>query len=410
MELYLQTAREVIAQCRSLAECTEQPGFTTRSFLSEPMRDVHALLRRWMEAAGISVSIDAVGNLRGSYAARQPQARRLLIGSHLDTVPRAGAYDGMLGVVAGAALVKLLGGRRLEFHIEIIGFSEEEGVRFGVPFIGSRALTGDIDEALLGRVDANGVSVADAIRAYGLDPSRTAEAQAGDDALAYFEVHIEQGPVLESLDLPLGIVELVVGQSRAHVTFTGRANHAGTTPIGLRHDALAGAAEWISLVEKEARSTAGLVATVGRLDVEPGAANVIPGLVRASLDVRHARDEARTSAVGRLRRHAEQIASERGLDVSWEARLDQASVPMDTSLTTALEKAVASSGYPIHRMASGAGHDAMIVARKMPAAMLFLRTPRGISHHPSEAVRVEDVAAALHAGLAFLDELEARHE
>jgi allantoate deiminase len=397
---------DVIARCRLLAELTEEPGFTTRTFLSEPIHAVHAHLRGWMESAGMSVVVDHAGNLRGVYPsnrlADRPGAPRLFIGSHLDTVPNAGAFDGILGVVLGVALIEGLNGRRMPYGIEVIGFSEEEGVRFGVPFIGSRALIGDVDDHLL-------TMIADAIVAFGLDPKRINEARAGDDALGYLEFHIEQGPVLDSLDLPLGIVETISGQSRLNVLFEGHANHAGTTPMSLRHDALAGAAEWIGTVEREARAVPGAVATVGRVNVSPGASNVIPGSATASLDVRHAEDAVRHDLVARLLRCAEKIATDRCLTVSIEQRLDQAAVTMDRGLVKLLERAVATTGRPVHRMASGAGHDAMIVARCMPAAMLFLRSPGGISHHPDESVLAGDVAAALEAGLLFLEELEQRH-
>jgi len=233
-------AQEVIRRCRLLADCSEEPGFTTRTFLSAPMHDVHRHLRQWMEASGMTVSVDAAGNLRGLYPAASPpappgaapaayvpgaaHAARLFIGSHLDTVPRAGAFDGVLGVVLGVALVESLGGRHFPFAIEVLGFSEEEGVRFGVPFIGSRALTGGLDKEALSVRDAQGRTIGDAIRAYGLDPSRVADAQAGGGALGYLEFHIEQGPVLDTLGAPLGIVDAIVGQSRFAVTFTGAAN------------------------------------------------------------------------------------------------------------------------------------------------------------------------------------------
>jgi allantoate deiminase len=390
---------EVIARCRALAECSEEPGFTTRTFLSPPMQDVHARLREWMEQAAMHVRIDPAGNLRGVYAASRPDAPRLYVGSHLDTVPHAGAFDGILGVVMGVALVEQLRGRPLKFHIEVVGFSEEEGVRFGVPFLGSRAFIGEP----LGdrRVD-------DAISAFGLDPSKIAEAQADPAALGYLEFHIEQGPVLEDLSLPLAVVDAIVGQSRYEVRFEGQANHAGTTPMRLRRDALAAAGEWITAVEREARATEGLVATVGRLEAWPGAVNVIAGSVRASLDVRHRDDGFRLGAVQRLLRCSSQIAGRREISVTWEERLDQPAVPMDSNLSQILERALADSGRATHRMASGAGHDAMIVARRMPVAMLFLRSPRGISHHPDEAVLPEDVAAALSTGARFLELLEAQ--
>jgi allantoate deiminase len=332
----------------------------------------------------------------------RPEAPRLFIGSHLDTVPNAGAFDGILGVLLGVALVEMLASRRTKFHIEVIGFSEEEGVRFGIPFIGSRALIGDVDQELL-------AIARDAIAAFGLDPSRIHEAQAGPDALGYLEFHIEQGPVLEKLGLPLGIVDAIVGQSRGDVTFEGRANHAGTTPMNLRRDALAGAAEWIGLVEQHARSTAGLVATVGSINVSPGAGNVISGTARASVDVRHADDAVRRDAVNRLVECARQIAVRRGLEFRWAPRLDQSTVAMDAALSDLLDSLPRPLHSPLHRMTSGAGHDAMIVARRMPAAMLFLRSPGGISHHPDESVLAEDVAAALQAGMGFLERLDARH-
>jgi len=406
MEQLLSQARTVIDRCRSLAACTEEDGFTTRTFLSAPMREVHARLGSWMEQVGMTVSIDAAGNLRGCYCAADARAARLFLGSHLDTVPRAGAFDGVLGVMLAVALVDLLGGRRLKFPIEVIGFSEEEGVRFGVPYIGSRALVGAVDRELLERRDVNGLRVTDVLEAFGLDPSRIGEAQLAGNAIGYLEFHIEQGPVLEYLDLPLGVVDTIVGQSRLDIVFDGSANHAGTTPMHLRRDALAGAAEWIGVVEGKGREVSGLVATVGCLDVEPGADNVIVGRARASLDVRHADDAIRREAVSSLLGCADQIAARRGLSVSSRKRLDQNAVAMDPSLTNTLEQAAARAGYPVHRITSGAGHDAMIVARRIPAAMLFLRSPGGISHHPDESVRTDDVAAALATGLRFLEEME----
>jgi len=389
--------QKIIARCRRLAECSEEPGYITRTFLSLPMHEIYALLRGWMEQAGMKVHVDAVGNLHGVYPASRPDAARLYVGSHLDTVPHAGAFDGILGVVLGVALVEQRAGNRMPFHIEVIGFSEEEGVRFGVPFIGSRAFAGD--PLRDSRID-------EAARAFGLDPSRIIEAQADAGAIGYLEFHIEQGPVLDNLGLPLGLVEAIVGQSRLTVRFRGQANHAGTTPMHLRRDAMATAAEWIAAVEREACGTDGLVATVGRLNAQPAAVNVIAETAEASLDIRHPIDAVRTAAATRLLRCADQIAARRGLTLSSELHLDQAAVPMDPELTHILGRA---GGGNLHRMASGAGHDAMIVARRMPAAMLFLRSPGGISHHPDETVLPEDVAAALAVGMRFLECLEAQN-
>jgi allantoate deiminase len=398
-------AREVVQCCRLLAEYSEEPGCTTRTFLTPPMREVHAHLRAWMERSGMAVRLDDAGNLRGVYQASSPNPTRLFIGSHLDTVAHAGAFDGVLGVVLAIAIVDGLEHRRLPFSIEVVGFSEEEGVRFGVPFIGSRALVGSADEELLGRLDAHGRSIVDAIRDYGLDPSSIAQARADADAIGYLEFHIEQGPVLDGLGVSLAVVDAIAGQSRFTMTFTGSANHAGTTPMYARRDALAGAAEWIGRVESLARDTRGLVATVGRITAVPGAANVIVGSCEVSLDVRHGDDAARVTAVATLLDEARRIASRRGLDVDWDTTLDQSSVAMNPALVATLERAVHARGLPVHRMASGAGHDAMIMAARMPAAMLFLRSPGGIGHHPDETVLEEDVAAALAVGHAFLDDL-----
>jgi allantoate deiminase len=398
-------AREVLDCCRHLAQCSEEPGHTTRTFLSPPMREVHTHLGGWMQRCGMTVSVDDAGNLRGLYHGAPPHARRLFIGSHLDTVTHAGAFDGVLGVVLAVALVDLLERTPLPFDIEVLGFSEEEGVRFGVPFIGSRALAGTADEDFLRRCDMNGCSIGDAIRSFGLDPSGIARAQANANAIGYLEFHIEQGPVLEQLGSPLGVVGAIVGQSRLTITFTGAAGHAGTTPMNARRDALAGAAEWITRVEQLARGTNGLVATVGRIHAAPGASNVIPGSCEVSLDVRHATDDTRTAAVAAALDQARAIASMRGLDARWITHLDQPSVAMDAQLVERLQRVVAAQGFPVHRLDSGAGHDAMVMAARMPAAMLFLRSPGGVSHHPDETVLEADIAAALTVGRALLHEM-----
>jgi allantoate deiminase len=291
------------------------------------------------------------------------------------------------------ALVEALGDKQLGFAIEVIGFSEEEGVRFGMPFIGSKALCGELQM----RPD-----IAEAIVAFGLNPAELGTARMDPNTFAYLEFHIEQGPVLESLGLPLGIVENIVGQSRLNVVFEGKANHAGTTPAHLRHDALAAAAEWIGVVERRMQEHPGLVATVGKLGVEPNAANVVPGVVRLTLDVRHASDEARKAAVGELLERAATLCHRRGIQLRAEPYLDQQTVPMDAGLVATLSRVAA----PLHRMSSGAGHDSMIVASTCPTAMLFLRSPGGISHHPDESVLVSDVEAALRAGLEFVGALQ----
>jgi allantoate deiminase len=406
----LRLAQEAIALCQELATFSETPSGTTRTFLSAPMHACHGLLGQKMSKLGMHVRVDAIGNLRGVLPGANPNAGRLLIGSHIDTVPNAGAYDGVLGVAIALVLIESLLDRQLGLTLEVIAFSEEEGVRFGVPFLGSRAVTGDLGPEDLVLKDKNGVTVADAIRDFGLDPHQIEAARMRDDVVGFLEFHIEQGPVLDTANEAVGIVEAIAGQSRFEASFFGVANHAGTTPMTHRRDALAGAAEWVSTVEREALSTNVLVATVGRLEVYPGAGNVIPGQVIASLDVRSADDSVRALAVGRMLSHAREIAQRKQLKFEAEQKLDQPAVPMNAHLVSLAVEAFRKHAIEPRLLVSGAGHDAMILARLAPAAMIFLRSPGGISHHPDEAIRVEDVATAIPIGRQLIEDLDAHYK
>lgn len=399
-------AAHVVARCRELAGITDVEGETTRTFLSPAMRRANEQVAVWMRDAGLDVRTDAAGNLRGLRASHRPDAKTFVIASHLDTVPNAGAFDGVLGVMMGIAVTEHLRHHSLPFHLEIIGFSEEEGVRFGTPFIGSRALVATLDDAFLDRRDPQGNSISDALEAYGLNADIASASLR--NALGYMEFHIEQGPALESEGLPLGVVEAIAGQSRYEVVFHGQANHAGTTPMALRRDAMAAAAEWIVEVERYAVATPGLVATTGSVQTLRGAGNVIAGEVRVTLDVRSALDTSRLDAVQHLLAFAVECGRRRDVTIANTARMQQDAVFMDTSLMRLLEDAVDSTGTVIRRIVSGAGHDAMVVAPHIPAAMLFLRTPGGLSHHPDEAVVPGDVQLGLDAGVAFLLALAAR--
>jgi allantoate deiminase len=390
--------------CQRIALCTDVPGTITRLFLSPATHEVHALLRLEMESLGMTVRVDAAGNLRAIYAASEPAAPVLLVGSHVDTVPNGGAFDGILGVALPLAVIRSLNGRRLPYAVEVIAFSEEEGIRFRMPFIGSRAVIGSLGAAELARQDADGVTITRALHAFGLDEPQSAHLTPG--TFAFVECHIEQGPVLEALGLALGVVTDIAGQTRYELTFTGTANHAGTTPMHLRRDALAAAASWIAAVERFAREQDGLVATVGMVRVEPGAANVIPGVATVSLDVRHAHDRRRELAAEHLLVEAERTAALRGVTVVTRETSRQDGVPMDCALTAELASAVEGATGVAHRMVSGAGHDAMILAARVPATMLFLRTPHGLSHHPDEAVIDADVALACEALRTFFERLE----
>lgn len=355
----------------------------------------------------MATRIDSIGNLRGLYPAALGDAPVLLFGSHIDTVPNAGRFDGILGVALALALLRSLGGRRLPYAIEVIAFSEEEGVRFCLPFIGSRALAGTLGAAEFARTDAASITLAEALTSFGLDPA--ADCAPLPRTFAFLEVHIEQGPVLDREELSLGIVTAIAGQSRLSLTFRGQANHAGTTPMRFRADALMAAVQWITAVEALARETPGLVATIGTLAVSPGAVNIIPGEVTCSLDIRHAEDKTRKHAVRRLCARAESIVQYRSLHAPVTVEITetstQQSVRMDSALTLALEAAAQRTAQPCRTMPSGAGHDAMIVAAVLPSAMLFLRTPNGLSHLPDEAVRPDDVTAALTLLSSFLEHL-----
>jgi allantoate deiminase len=381
---------------------TEEPGRITRRFLALPTHDVHAHLRRRMVDLGMTVQVDAAGNLRGR---SQTPGKRLILGSHIDTVPDAGAYDGVLGVTLALECVDLAREMGLGLAFEVIAFSEEEGVRFGVPFLGSRAVAGRFDSALLALKDAAGMTMEDAIRAYGLGPEQISAAAIGNDALGFVEIHIEQGPVLEAENLSVAAVTGIVGQTRLTIELAGQANHAGTTPMHLRRDALAGAAEWISAVEKIAAGSEGLVATVGKIEATPNAGNVVAGSARMTLDVRHLQDAIRQGAVDNLVDAANSIAARRGLAIQCTRQMDQPAVSMDERLTAYLADVMEAAGFPAKQMPSGAGHDAMVMAARMQTAMLFLRSPGGISHNPAEAVRMEDVEAALRVMRGFLQRI-----
>jgi allantoate deiminase len=395
-------AAEAIAECRLIAAMTEQPGQITRRFLTPPVAEVHAHLKARMAALGMSVSVDAVGNLRGLWQPTASDGKRLILGSHIDTVPDAGAFDGVLGVVLALEWVRIAQELDLRQSIEVIAFSEEEGVRYSVPFLGSMAVAGTFDLGMLALEDADGVRMDDAIRAFGLNAVEIPQAALGDDVLGFVEIHIEQGPVLETENLPLAVVEGIVGQSRLSFRFSGQANHAGTTPMHLRRDAMAAAAEWMIAVEAAAREEDGLVATVGKVSVQPNAGNVIPGVVELSLDIRHMSNRIRISYVKLLTRLASTIAHRRGVEVEWVQKLDEHTVHMDRMLSADLAAAVEAGGFPVRRLPSGAGHDAMVMATRVPTAMLFLRSPGGISHNPAETVLEEDVEAALKTGEFFM--------
>ncbi|HDR2709007.1 TPA: allantoate amidohydrolase [Enterobacter mori] len=394
-------AERVMARADALAAISETPDALTRVYLSAQHLQANQLVGEWMRQAGMTVWQDSVGNICGRYEGAQEGAQAVLLGSHLDTVRNAGRYDGMLGVLAAIEVVDSLHqqGLHLAQAIEIVGFGDEEGTRFGITLLGSRGITGTWPQGWLETCDAGGISVAQAMVQAGLDPARVAlAARHQDDFSACLELHIEQGPCLEQEGLALGVVEAINGARRLSCRFTGEAGHAGTVPMNHRKDALAAAAEWMVLIENTTRQRGGnRVATVGELRCLPGAVNVIPGEVALSLDIRGPQDAPLDALLAELLAQAQTIAARRGLSFSAEEFYRIAATPCDARLQDLLGQAVESVQGRSLSLPSGAGHDTIALAERWPVGMLFVRCKGGISHHPAESVMAEDVALAIEA-------------
>jgi allantoate deiminase len=397
-------AQRVVDRLMELGKISDEPGMLTRTFFSPAMAKANARVKQWMEAADLHVAEDDWGNIIGRRSSRNPAAKTLLMGSHLDTVRNAGRYDGPMGVLLGLAVCEELQreGIELPFHVDVLGFSDEEGVRFHSTYLGSKAVAGLITEHDLALRDEAGTTLGEVVGG----PSKIPQARyAAQDLLGYIEAHLEQGPVLEAEKLPLGIVTAIAAQGRYTVTMTGQAGHAGTTPMTLRQDALTGAAEFISLVEKQARATAGLVATVGQIKAEPNVSNVIAQTVVLSLDIRHAEKAVVASALEQLTRELIRLGAARGLRHSLVEVQSSDSVACDSALSAKLADAVGKEQAGVPHLISGAGHDGVILSRLAPIAMLFVRCRKGLSHHPDEFVAPDDIACALRALTTFIREL-----
>jgi allantoate deiminase len=395
----------------ALAAISEDPECLTRVFLSPEHRRAGELVSAWMRDAGMSVHIDAIGNVVGRYEGVTPGLPALLLGSHLDTVRDAGRYDGMLGVVTAIACVEALNSeeRRLDFAIEVIGFSDEEGVRFGTTMLGSRAVAGTFDMAVLDAVDGHGIAMRAALRGFGLDPGAIATAaRRREDILAYVEFHIEQGPVLEARGLPVGCVTSISGATRYEVEITGQAGHAGTVPMATRRDALAAAAACILAIEERCSREAGLVGTVGRMEITPGAINVIPGRARFTIDIRAPDDAQRRKATDDLLRGIDAVAGARGVRVAIRKIYDMNAAPCAPWLMAQIDQAIAAHGIAPFRMASGAGHDGMAMIDLADIGMIFLRCAGGISHNPAEAITVADAEIGAQVLLRFIRDFRPR--
>jgi allantoate deiminase len=393
------------ARIDELAAISAERGRITRVFASPEQRRANDLVLGWMRAAGMAAHEDAIGNVVGRHEGGAPGDPALLLGSHLDTVRDAGRWDGPLGVVTAIAVVDELhrAGRRLPFTVEVVGFCDEEGTRFGATMLGSRALTGRFDSSLLDLHDAAGISMADAMRAYALDPARIGQAaRRPEEIFAYLELHIEQGPVLERLGIPVGCVTAIAGATRLLVTIDGQAGHAGTVPMQGRHDALAAAAAAVLAVEGRAVIEEGIVATVGRLDVSPGSVNVIPGRVVFTVDLRAAEDEKRLRMVADIRDAILRLCKRRDVAVRIEQTHELPAAPCAPALQRAVAAAIDAEGYPVRLLPSGAGHDAMEIAAIAPIGMIFVRCRGGVSHHPSEHADEADIEAGARVLLRVL--------
>jgi N-carbamoyl-L-amino-acid hydrolase len=363
------------------------------------------------EAGFDAVGLDAVGNVVGVFHGSDPDAKRLMTGSHYDTVRNGGRYDGRLGILVPIACVRewVRTGRRLPFGIEVVGFAEEEGQRYKAAFLGSGALVGRFDPAWLDQADAAGITMREAMRVAGLDPVGIPSLVRDPSRyLGFVEVHIEQGPVLAGEDLPLGVVTSINGSVRYVGEMVGMAAHAGTTPMGHRRDAAAAVAELVLYLEQRAASVPEVVGTVGMLEVPQGSINVVPGRCRFSLDIRATTDAARDACADDVLAELERIRARRDLRVTLERTMLAAAAPSDPAWQARWERSVASLGVPVFRMPSGAGHDAMTLHRVMPQAMLFMRgLNSGISHNPLEAITNDDAELVVRAFAAMLDDLAA---
>jgi allantoate deiminase len=410
---YLLRAEKVLLRIEQLAAISEDAAGVTRTFGTPAFLRGRELVQGWMDAAGLATRVDSIGNVRGRLVSTQPGAKTFVIASHIDTVVNAGKFDGPLGVLLGLDLLEQLIAARTElpFHVELIGFSDEEGVRFHTTYLGSKVVAGSFDPGLLQKADAQGISLSQALKTMGADETQIAhDAIPAADWLGYFEAHIEQGPVLWERHIPVALVTAIAGQQRVELTFRGMAGHAGTVPMDMRQDALCAAAEVVLLAEEFGlENRDGLVATVGKLHIPNSASNVIPGEVVCSLDLRSAQQPRLAAAALHLEQQAQAIARQRGVALHWNLIQQTAPVSCDAGLNQLLSQAIADAGHELVPLVSGAGHDAVPISLVAPATMLFIRCYQGISHNPLENAELPDIAAALEVSERFIHKLRLKH-
>jgi allantoate deiminase len=398
---------EIVGRINRLADISESPNDLTRIFLTAEHRTAAEMIMTWMREAGMRAHLDAIGNVCGRYEGERPGLPCLMLGSHYDTVRDAGKWDGPLGLITAISCVAELNRRalRLPFAIEVTGFADEEGVRFASTLLGSRAVAGTFNESVFGTRDKSGISMRDALVKFGLDPDHIgAAARIRSELLAYVELHIEQGPVLETQNVPVGVVTAIAGATRLAARLTGMAGHAGTVPMTMRRDALAGAAECISKIEELCLTDhGGLVGTVGYIHATPGATNVIPGQAHFTIDMRAPTDTHRKKAVSDIVRQIEVIAKRRKLQLQVDVTHENRTVPCASWLKAQVAEAVAAEGYPVFELPSGAGHDGMAMVDLADVGMIFVRCRGGISHHPDEHVALADADAGARVLLRLIE-------
>jgi len=388
--------QQLMQRIDELALISETPNNLTRRFATKEHRQANDLAASWMHDLGMQVSEDAIGNIRGRYEGKVGGSKAILLASHLDTVVDAGMFDGMLGFLSGLACIQVLSENkiRLPYAIELAGFADEEGVRYQSTFLGSRAMAGSFDYALLDSIDKDGISMRSAIEQFGHDVADLPKAACSqDDFVAYLELHIEQGPILEQRNIPVGVVKAIAGATRMKVSLKGTAGHAGTVPMSLRQDALVAASRCVLAIKNTCTGDDDLVGTVGMLEVSPGAGNVIPGSVEFSVDIRAAHDSVRTSVVDKAIQEMLKITSDSQIEIDIQRTHEAESVHCDAELISKVSAAIEAQGHAVVELSSGAGHDAAAIADIVPVCMIFVRCKGGVSHNPAESVTTADAAA-----------------
>ncbi len=412
MSSHLQRAEKVLQRINELASVSEDEGYITRTYGTKAFVEGRDKVGHWMKEAGLLTSVDNIGNIRGRLLSKNENAKTFVIASHIDTVINAGRFDGPLGVLMGLDLLGELARSNtpLPFHVELIGFCDEEGSRFHTAYLGSTTVTGSFDRSQLDTKDANGITLQQVIAENGGDVNKLSkDAIAKQDWLGYFEIHIEQGPVLYEKNIPVGLVTAIAGQYRVGMIFNGEAGHAGTVPMTMRKDALACAAEFIQETEKFASNNKAIVATIGKLHIINAASNVIPGEVICSLDLRSANDSELLCSYKAIKNIVEDICQKREIVLEWNLIQRTKPVNCDEGINKLLSESVKESGYETVKLVSGAGHDAVPVSEVSPVAMLFVKCFKGISHNPAEDVALQDIAAAIRVSDTFLNKLIQSH-